>query len=157
MAMSKSNPPEESRGDTSDKVDQSEGGSSEHLLADADEQRVTGEHNPIGLLLALATDDNVETSEGIEVKVANARDSTDNALLTKSELQKYEEYKKQWAASLSKPQESLDALARREQQIIEAARSHDWEMLDRLKKEVDADLEKMQFIYSNIARDMNSL
>ena len=102
---------------------------------------------PLGLLISLATDDNVETNDGVEVKVDDVRSQNDNALLTKSELQKYDEYKRQWAASLAKPQESLDALAQREKQIIEAAQNHDWDALDKLKKQVDEDIEKMRFIF----------
>ncbi len=108
-------------------------------------QQDTGSH-PISVLLELAADDNVETTDGTEFKVDNVREAAGNALLTKTELQKYDEYKKQWASALERPQESLDNLARRERQIIEAASNHDWEALDRLRKEVDADLERMQYI-----------
>lgn len=109
--------------------------------------RAEAQQMPLNLLIALATDDNVETSDGVEVKVDDVRNSTDNALLTKSELQKYDEYKRQWAATLARPQESLDALALREKQIIEAAQNHDWDALDKLKKQVDEDIEKMRFIF----------
>lgn len=121
----------------------------ESLRADADD-------HPIKLLLNLATDDNVE-NEGVELKVENVREAAGTALLTRTELQKYDDYKKQWAATLERPQESLEALAQREQQIIEAAANHDWETLDRLRGEVAADLERMQFIFSNIISDMSDL
>ncbi len=137
MANTPSNPPERSEQDH-DKVKSQT--PNENLLAEARQM-------PLGLLISLATDDNVETNDGVEVKVDDVRSQNDNALLTKSELQKYDEYKRQWAASLAKPQESLDALAQREKQIIEAAQNHDWDALDKLKKQVDEDIEKMRFIF----------
>lgn len=115
----------------------------ENLLAEAQQM-------PLGLLIALATDDNVETNDGLEVKVNDVRNASDNALLTKSEMEKYDEYKRQWAATLERPQESLDALAIREKQIIEAAQNHDWEALDRLKKQVDEDIERMRYIFMGL-------
>lgn len=140
MANSPSNPPERSEQDH-DKVKSQT--PNENLLAEARQM-------PLGLLIALATDDNVETNDGVEVKVDDVRSQNDNALLTKSELQKYDEYKRQWAATLAKPQESLDALAQREKQIIEAAQNHDWDALDKLKKQVDEDIEKMRFIFMGL-------
>lgn len=131
--------------------------SSEKHQAAAENLRAGATEHPINLLLELATDDNVETHEGVELKVADVRGSTDKALLTKTELQKYDEYKREWQAALERPQESLDALALREKQIIEAAANHDWETLDKLRSEVAADLEKMQFIFSNIVSDMRDL
>jgi hypothetical protein len=122
-----------------------------------DNLRAEVEDHPINLLLELATDDNVETHDGTELKVENVREAAGNALLTKTELQKYDEYKKQWASALERPQQSLDALAQREKQIIEAAANHDWEALDKLRSEVARDLERMQFIFSNIVTDMNDL
>jgi hypothetical protein len=113
--------------------------------------------DPLNLLIALATDDNVETDDGLEVKVDDVRNANDNALLTKNELQKYDDYKRQWAASLARPQESLNALALREKQIIEAAQNHDWDALDQLKKQVDADIEKMKYIFSNLTGEAGSL
>jgi len=144
MAKEKSGPAEESNDASKSQTD------GDNTLAASDD-------HPINLLLELATDDNVETDEGHEVKVDNVREAGGNSLLTKSELQKYDDYKRQWAASLARPQESLDNLTRREQQIIEAAANHDWEALDRLRQEVDDDLEKMKFIYSSIASDMTNL
>lgn len=123
----------------------------------ADNLRADANGHPINLLLELATDDNVETDEGVELKINDVRGSTDNALLTKTELQKYDDYKREWQAALERPQESLDALALREKQIIEAAANHDWETLDKLRGEVAADLEKMQFIFSNIVSDMRDI
>ena len=35
---------------------------------------------PLGLLISLATDDNVETNDGVEVKVDDVRSQNDNAL-----------------------------------------------------------------------------
>jgi len=123
----------------------------------ADNLRADANGHPINLLLELATDDNVETDEGVELKINDVRGSTDNSLLTKTELQKYDDYKREWQAALERPQESLDALALREKQIIEAAANHDWETLDKLRSEVAADLEKMQFIFSNIVSDMRDI
>ncbi|MBX3075236.1 hypothetical protein KF728_23775 [Candidatus Obscuribacterales bacterium] len=123
----------------------------------ADNLRADANGHPINLLLELATDDNVETDEGVELKINDVRGSTENALLTKTELQKYDDYKREWQAALERPQESLDALALREKQIIEAAANHDWETLDKLRREVAADLEKMQFIFSNIVSDMRDI
>jgi len=121
----------------------------ENLLAESQQKPM--EQDPLNLLISLATDDNVETTDGLEVTVDNARDNTDTALLTKSEMQKYDDYKRQWAASVQRPQESLDALAAREKQIIEAAANHDWDALDKLKKQVDEDIERMKFIFSNFS------
>lgn len=112
--------------------------------------------NPINLLLAMATDDNVENDEGTEVKVEDARSSPDKVLLTKNEMQKYEDYKQQWSNMLKHPQEAFDALDRRERQIIQAAKTHDWDTLDKLKIEVDSDLERMTYIFGSITSNMNS-
>ncbi|MBX9668814.1 MAG: hypothetical protein K2X93_14400 [Candidatus Obscuribacterales bacterium] len=108
------------------------------------------EQNPLNLLLAMATDDNVETGEGQEVKVDDARSAPDKVLLTKSEMTKYEEYKRQWSNMLKHPQEAFDALERRERQIIQAAKTHDWDALDKLKVEVDSDLERMTYIFGGL-------
>jgi hypothetical protein len=140
MANTPSNPPEVPD-EGNDKVKSQT--PNENLLAEARQM-------PLNLLIALATDDNVENSDGLEVKVDDVRNSSDNALLTKSELQKYDEYKRQWAANLERPQESLDALALREKQIIEAAQNHDWDALDKLKKQVDEDIEKMRYIFLGV-------
>jgi hypothetical protein len=143
--MAKAKPDQEDDSPKADETTAAQDEAQANLFTD------TGSH-PINMLLDLATDDNVETHEGTEVKVDNVREAAGNALLTKTELQKYDDYKKQWASALERPQESLDNLARRERQIIEAAANHDWEALDRLKKEVDADIERMQYImrgYSN--------
>lgn len=111
--------------------------------------------HPADLLLKLATDDNVETSDGLEVKVDDARASNENALLTKNEMQIYDDYKKQWTQALERPQESLAVLAQREKQIIEAANNHDWEALDRLQKEIEADLLRMQYVYQSMGFDLS--
>ncbi len=111
--------------------------------------------HPADLLLKLATDDNVETEDGTEVKVDDARASNENALLTKNELQIYDDYKKQWTQALARPQESLAVLAQRESQIIEAAANHDWEALDRLQKEIESDLLRMQYVYQAMGLDLS--
>jgi hypothetical protein len=146
-----------SKNDNQETADAGAGKASENSHETADNLRADANGHPINFLLELATDDNVETHEGVELKVEDVRGSTDNALLTKTELQKYDEYKREWQAALERPQESLDALALRERQIIEAAANHDWETLDKLRSEVAADLEKMQFIFSNIVSDMREL
>ncbi|MBX9671458.1 MAG: hypothetical protein K2X93_27965 [Candidatus Obscuribacterales bacterium] len=114
-----------------------------------------GMEHPADLLLKLATDDNVETKDGFEVKVDDARTSSENALLTKNELQIYDDYKKEWTQALSRPQETLEVLARREQQIIEAAANHDWEALDSLQKEIESDLMRMQYVYQKMGLDLS--
>jgi hypothetical protein len=155
--MAKAKPgPQEASDDSANEDKQACGFQAAEERASADALS-TGEHHPIKVLLDLATDDNVENQDGVEHKVDNVRAASGNALLTKSELQKYDDYKKQWAAALARPQESLEALARREQQIIEAAANHDWEALDRLKKEVDADVERMKYIFASIATDLTEL
>lgn len=148
--MSKPKPDSPRDSGDNDKTSATQKAAADNLLSDASE-------HPINLLLELATDDNVETHEGLELKVNDVRGSTDKALLTKTELQKYDDYKREWQAALDRPQESLDALALREKQIIEAAANHDWETLDKLRGEVAADLEKMQFIFSSIVSDMHDL
>jgi hypothetical protein len=114
------------------------------------------ELNPIGLLLKMAVDENVETRDGQEMQVDNAREAGDTLLLTRSELERYAEYKRQWQEALARPQESLDALALRERQIIEAAKNHDWEALDRLQKEVEDDLLRLQYVYASMGLDTES-
>ncbi len=109
--------------------------------------------DPADLLLKLATDDRVETANGVEFTVEDARAANDTALLTKSELQRYDDYKKQWTEALERPQESLEVLALREKQIIDAARDHDWETLDRLQKEIEADLLKIQHVFRSMGMD----
>lgn len=120
-----------------------------------DVDAVVGMEHPADLLLKLATDDNVETKDGFEVKVDDARTSSENALLTKNELQIYDDYKKEWTQALSRPQETLEVLAQREQQIIEAAANHDWEALDRLQKEIESDLMRMQYVYQKMGLDLS--
>ncbi len=139
-----------------DGVSKEESSADDKLRVDTEQQPSKAEQNPLNLLLSMATDDNVENDQGQEIKVQNARSSPDKVLLTRSEMQKYEEYKQQWSNMLKQPQEAFDALERRERQIIQAAKTHDWDTLDKLKIEVDQDLERMTYIFGGLTSSFKS-